>query len=71
MYLCPQKSNVVLKNDWKPMILLPTGPGEEQLSWPNINGPKGDWKPNPVQTSTGDLHDILFSLQRINAPSAE
>ena len=43
--------------------LLPTGPGEERFTWPSINGPKRNWKPDPVQTSTGNLREILFRLQ--------
>jgi hypothetical protein len=44
----PEKVRHGCQNDQRSMILLPTGPGEERFTWPSVNGPVGNWDPNPV-----------------------
>ena len=56
------RSQCVLKITRNQIILLPTRPGEERFTWQNINSPERNCEPNPVQASTSNLRNILFSL---------
>ena len=50
------------------MHILPAGFRKEGFAWPGLNRPEGNRKPYPVQTSPGDLRDILFRLPKVLVP---
>ena len=45
--------------------ILPASLRKERFAWPSLNGPERNRKPNPIQSSPGDLRDILLRLSNV------
>jgi hypothetical protein len=53
-----------LRDPRRSVYVLPARFRKERFTWPSLDCPKGYRKPNPVQTSSGNLRDILFCLRQ-------
>ena len=42
--------------------VLPTGAGEERFTFPYVDGPPRDGKPNPIESSACDFGEIQLGL---------